>query len=66
LEVPEVVGLAAWRLHVHALKEGEYVRVARSELLPGLDLSLVERLAEHPYTSEALDEFERALAAQEG
>jgi hypothetical protein len=37
--------------------------VTESRFLRGLDLKLVERLAEHPYTSDALDEFERAIEA---
>jgi Uma2 family endonuclease len=61
LEVPEVWVWQDGALHVFAFRNGDYERVAASRFLPGLDLSLVERLAEHPYTSDALDEFGRAL-----
>ena len=43
----------------------EAERVTESRFLPGFDLKLVERLAEHPYTSDALDEFERQIDRKE-
>ena len=61
LEVPEVWVWQDRELHVNAFRGGKYVRVRESKFLPGLELSLIERLAEHPYTSDALDEFEREL-----
>ncbi len=36
-----------------------------SKFLPGLDITLIERLADEIYTSEALDEFEKALDSSE-
>lgn len=65
LEIPEVWVWEDGALHAHAFRDGEYVAVRESRFLPGLDLSLIERLAEHPYTSDALDEFERELARRE-
>ncbi len=62
LEVPEVWVWQDRALHVFAFRGGDYERVTESRFLPGLDLTLVERLAEHPYTSDALDEFEREIA----
>jgi len=64
LEVPEVWIWQKQALTVHAFRDGEYVRVTESRFLPGLDLALVERLAEERYTSDALDAFERALGPQ--
>src|SRR4051812_14307471 len=61
LEVPEVWVWEDRALHVFGFRNGDYERVTASRFLPGLDLSLVESLAEHPDTSDALDEFERAL-----
>jgi Uma2 family endonuclease len=61
LEVPEVWVWQDGALHVFAFRDGDYERATASRFLPGLDLALIERLAEHPYTSDALDEFERAL-----
>jgi Uma2 family endonuclease len=61
LEVPEVWIWQDGALQVFAFRDGDYERVTASRFLPGLDLALIERLAEHPYTSDALDEFERAL-----
>lgn len=65
LEIPEVWVWEDGALHVNAYRDGDYVVVRESRFLPGLDLSLVERLAEHPYTSDTLDEFERELARRE-
>lgn len=62
LEIPEVWVWEDGALHAHAFHDGEYVLVRESRFPPGLDLGLIERWAEHPYTSEALDEFERELA----
>jgi Uma2 family endonuclease len=61
LEVPEVWIWQAGALHVFAFQHGAYEEAKASRFLPGLDLTLVERLAEHPDTSDALDEFDRAL-----
>jgi Uma2 family endonuclease len=61
LEIPELWVWQHGALHVYAFGAGKYLGVETSRFLPGLDLALVERLAEHPYTSDALDEFERAL-----
>jgi Uma2 family endonuclease len=61
MEVPEVWVWQDGALHVFGFRNGDYERVTASRFLPGLDLSLVERLAEHPYTSDALEEFGRAL-----
>jgi Uma2 family endonuclease len=63
LEVPEVWVWQDSALHVFGFSNGGYERVTESRFLRGLDLKLVERLAEHPYTSDALDEFERAIGA---
>ncbi|HEV7403490.1 MAG TPA: Uma2 family endonuclease [Chthoniobacteraceae bacterium] len=65
LEVPEVWVWQDGALHVFAFHGDDYERATASRFLPGLDLALVERLADHPYTSDALDEFERALEGQE-
>ena len=64
LQVPEVWVWEHRSLHVFAFRNGDYERVTASRFFPGLDLKLVESLAEHPETSDALDEFERALDAQ--
>lgn len=64
LEVPEVWVWQDGALHVFAFRHGNYERATASQFLPGLDLTLVERLAEHPDTSDALDEFESALSSQ--
>lgn len=61
LQIPEVWVWEDGALHVHAFRDGDYVPVRESRFLPGLDLALVGRLAEHPYTSDALDEFEREI-----
>ena len=61
LQVPEVWVWQHGALHVFSFRDGDYVRVTESCFLPGLDLLLVERLAEHPYASDALDEFEQEL-----
>lgn len=61
LKVPEVWVWQHGALHVFGFREGKYERVTESRFLPGLDLKLVERLAEYPYTSDALDEFEREI-----
>ena len=63
LQVPEVWVWQDRALHVFSFRDGDYVRVQESRFLPGLDLSLIERLAEHPYTSEAVAEFRRELGA---
>lgn len=65
LQVPEVWVWQDGALHVFAFRNGDYERATASRFLPGLDLGLVERLAEHPYTSDALDEFDRALEQQD-
>ena len=64
LEVPEVWVWQDGALHVFAFRNGDYERATASRFLPGLDLTLVERLAERPDTSDVLDEFEAALAPQ--
>ena len=61
LEIPEVWVWQRGALRVHSYRAGKYVQVESSQFLPGLALSLVERLAEHPYTSDALNEFETEL-----
>jgi Uma2 family endonuclease len=61
LGIPEVWIWEDGRLAVHLLKDGAYESVNRSRLLPGIDLAVVERLADCDYTSEALDAFEAAL-----
>ena len=61
LGIPEVWIWEDGHLRVHALTDGAYQLVSQSGLLPGLDLGLVERLADADYTSEALDAFEAAL-----
>lgn len=48
-------------LEVYCFCDGDYERVGRSGLLPGLDLEVVAGLADHPYTSEVLDRFEAEL-----
>jgi Uma2 family endonuclease len=62
LEIPEVWVWQRGALRVYGFDAGQYSQVQMSRFLPGLDLSLVERLAEHPYTSDALNEFEAELA----
>lgn len=62
LQIPEVWIWQDGELQVYALRKGGYARVYESTFLPGLDLNLVERLAEHPYSSEALKEFAQSLA----
>jgi Uma2 family endonuclease len=61
LQMPEVWIWEHDNLTVYRFEEGDYKQINRSSLLPGLDLSLVARLAGHPYTSEVLDRFEAAL-----
>lgn len=61
LEVPEVWVWQRRALTVHAFHDGGYVGVPESRFAPGLDLALVERLAEHPFTSDMLAEFQGAL-----
>jgi Uma2 family endonuclease len=64
LEVPEVWVWEDGGLHVFAFSKGDYERVTASRFLPGLDLKLVDRLAEDHYMSDVMDEFERALDGQ--
>lgn len=64
LQVPEVWVWQDRALHVFAFRNGNYEHVTESRFLPGLDLKLVERLAEHPYTSDALNEFESELGSR--
>jgi Uma2 family endonuclease len=66
LEIPEVWVWQRGALRVHALRAGKYMHVESSQFLPGLDVSLIERLAEHPYTSDALNEFESELVKGNG
>lgn len=63
LEIPEVWIWQKGRLTVHAFRDGGYVAVQESQFLPGLDLVLVDRLADETYTSDMLAEFHRALGA---
>lgn len=61
LEIPEVWIWQDDRLRLFHLAEGEYRAAQQSRFLPGLDIRLVERLADQPFTSDVLDAFERAL-----
>ncbi len=61
LGIPEVWIWESGQLRVHVLTGGEYQLASQSQFLPGLDLALVERLADSDYTSEALDAFEAGL-----
>ncbi len=62
--IPEVWIWEKEALNVFLFRDGDYHRSDRSALLPDLDLRLIERLADHPYTSEVLDAFEEALDRQ--
>ncbi len=61
LGMPEVWIWEKDSLQVFVFTEGNYELASRSQLLPGLDPALVAKFADHPYTSEALDQFEAAL-----
>lgn len=63
LGIPEVWIWEDGRLKVHLPKDGADESANRSRLLPGIDLAVVERLADCDSTSEALDAFEAALAS---
>ncbi len=65
LEIPEVWIWRKGKLAIHAFYNGDYTPVKESKLLPGLNVTLIERLADEIYTSEALDEFEKALDSSE-
>ncbi len=61
LAVPEVWIWQEDSLSVWIYENGDYDLAKSSQLLPGLDLRLVEKYADHPYTSEALDRFEAEI-----
>ena len=61
LRIPEVWIWQNESLQVFVFESDDYIQATKSSLLPELDLTLVERLADHPYTSEVLDQFESAL-----
>ena len=61
LSMPEVWTREDDALSVYHFDSKDYQNVNKSQFLPDLDLSLVESLADHPYTSEVLDRFEEAM-----
>lgn len=61
LEIPEVWIWQDGKLSVHAFENGDYRPADKSRFLPGLDIAVIERLADEPYTSDALNAFEKAL-----
>lgn len=63
LLVPEVWSWEDGALQVHRLRDGEYVEVARSEWLPGLDLALLLSFLDRPTTYDAIRDYRAALRA---
>jgi len=61
LEMPEVWIWENEELSVYHFANGAYKKASQSQFLPKLDLSLIARFADEPYTSEVLDRFEQAL-----
>lgn len=52
------------KLSAHVLRDGRYLRAARSRLLPGLDLALVARYAARPDQPIAVREFRAELRSR--
>ncbi len=57
LKVPEVWFWKANRLRVFCLKGEQYKEVSRSELLPDLDLTILQQYLRHPDQYDAVREF---------
>lgn len=49
------------RIEIHILREGQYVRVDRSELLPSLDAELLARFLDHPTAMQAVKAYRQVL-----
>jgi Uma2 family endonuclease len=64
LGVREVQTWERGRISVHVLRRGHYVRVRRSEVLPGLDLRLVAQHLEVSTQTEAVRLFRAALRSK--
>jgi Uma2 family endonuclease len=63
LGVREVWYWEAGKLQPYVLRRGRWVAVARSELLPELDLELLTQFLDHPTASAAIRDFRAALRA---
>ena len=63
-DVPEVWLFREGVFEIHRLREGGYVRVERSELLPELDFALIGRLAVREDQHAALKELREVLRAR--
>jgi Uma2 family endonuclease len=61
LKVREVHIWEEGRISVYVLRSGRYHRASRSELLPALDLSLIERHLETRWQDQAVKALRRAL-----
>lgn len=48
---------------MHVLRDGSYVRVPSSELLPELDLALLVSFRDRPSQTQAVRDFRAALRA---
>ena len=51
------------RISVHLLRDGEYVEVPASHVLPGIDLPQLLSFLDRPTASQAIREYRAALAA---
>ena len=49
---------------VHALRDGSYVAVPASEVIPGIDLDLVTTFLDEPVMSDAMQKYRAALHAR--
>jgi Uma2 family endonuclease len=61
LGVPEVWLWRDGRLEVYLLERAEYVRAARSQLLPELDIELLVSFLDDPSQTQAVREYREAL-----